>query len=124
MPTNYNNCISIEQALHFNLFDDISYKWLKLVLDPSVDMDEYDFEVEIEDLPCDRPAFAIVKFTFELAKVDDVILGRTRYSHKKFTKTIEYNTSSELSMMLCGMVDSYVDSEDSEDEPTSVIELK
>lgn len=133
MPTNYTNCISLKQALYFDLFDDIRYKWLKLVLNPTVDDFEYDIEVEIEDLPCDRPAFAIVKFTFELAKVDDVILGRTRYSHKTFTKTIEYNTSSELAMMLSDMVDS-IDSE-YEDldtvslyphiiDPKSVIELK
>ena len=131
MSSNYTNCINITQALYFDLFDDISYKWLKLVLDPSVDRDEYDFEVDIEDLPSDRPTFAIVKFTFELAKVDDVRWGRTRYSHKTFTKTIEYNTSSELAMMLSGMVGE----EEDEDldtvslyphiiDPKTVIELK
>lgn len=132
MPSNYSNCINITQALYFNLFDDISYKWLKLVLDPSVDRDEYDFKVEIEDLPCDRPAFAIVKFTFELAKVDDVRWGRTHCSHKIFWNTIEYNTSSELAMMLCGMVVEDSEEEDLDTvslyphiiEPTSVIELK
>lgn len=107
----YTNCITINQALYFDLFDDIPYKWLKLVLDLSIDRDEYDFEVNIEDLPCDRPAHCIVKFTFVLRKEDDVLFGETRYTTKGFTKTIEYNGSSYLALTLCGMV-----GEDSENE--------
>ena len=116
--TNYTNCISIETALYFDLFDDISYKWLKLILDPSVDREENDFEVEIEDLPCDRQAWCIVKFTFELKMVDDIRLGETHYKTKTFSKTIEYNGSSALAMTLCGMVaeDDTEDEEEEEDE--------
>ena len=109
----YTNCISIKQALYFDLFDDIKYEWLKLVLDPSVDRDEYEFDVTIEDLPCEwaSSGFCKTKFTFELRKEDEVRFGETYYKTKTFTKTIEYNGSSYLAMTLCGMV-----GEDSEDE--------
>ena len=115
MPTNYTNCISIEKALYFDLFDDIPYKWLKEVIDPSIDREEYDFEVEIEDLPCNREAFCKVKFTFELRMVDDVRFGITHYKTKTFTKTIEYNGSSAFALTLCGMT-SYDDTEEEEEE--------
>lgn len=115
--TNYDNCISIEKALYFDLFDDIDYKWLKLILDPSVDREEYDFEVEIEDLPCDREAFCITKFTFELKMVDFIRWGKTHYKTKKFSKTIEYNGSSALAMTLSGMVrDDDTEDEDEDDD--------
>ena len=116
--TNYTNCISIETALYFDLFDDISYKWLKLILDPSVDREENDFEVEIEDLPCTRECYCIVKFTFELRMVDYIRWGETHYKTKTFSKTIEYNGSSALAMTLCGMVrdDDTEDEDEEEDE--------
>jgi hypothetical protein len=115
--TNYPNCITIENALYFDLFDNIKYEWLKLVLDPSVDREEYDFEVEIEDLPCSRLAFCIVKFTFELRMVDYIRWGETHYKTKTFSKTIEYNGSSALAMTLCGMVrDDDTEDEDEEEE--------
>jgi hypothetical protein len=118
MPSKYDNCISIEKALYFDLFDGIEFKWLKEVLDPSIDREEYDFEVEIEDLPCSRLAFCIVKFTFELRMVDYIRWGETHYKTKTFSKTIEYNGSSALAMTLCGMVrdDDTEDEDDTEEE--------
>lgn len=128
MPSNYTNVISINQALYFDLFDDISYKWLKLVLDPALDREEYDFEVEIEDLPCDRLAFCKIKFTFELQIEEDERLGEKYYKTKKFSKTIEYNGSSAFALTLCGMVadnDSEEEEEEEEEgEPINIEALK
>ena len=112
----YTNCISIEKALYFDLFDDIPYKWLKLILDPSIDREEYDFEVEIEDLPCARIAFCITKFTFDLRMVDDIRFGVTHYKTATVTKTIEYNNSSELAMTLCDMKEEEEEEEEEEAE--------
>ena len=36
----YTNYININDALWFNLFDEIPYKWLKEVLDPEMNRDE------------------------------------------------------------------------------------
>jgi len=114
--TNYTNCISIETALYFDLFDDISYKWLKLILDPSVDREENDFEVEIEDLPCTRECYCITKFTFELKMVDYIRMGSTYYKTKKFSKTIEYNGSSGLAMTICELKEDEEHEEEDEEE--------
>jgi hypothetical protein len=125
MPSNYTNVISINQALYFDLFDDIEYKWLKIVLDPALDReDECDFEVEIEDLPCDRLAFCKIKFTFELQMVDDIRWGETYYKTQKFSKTIEYNGSSAFAMTLCGMVADNDSEEEEEGEPINIEALK
>lgn len=102
--TNYTNCISIDKALYFDLFDDIDYKWLKLILDPSIDRQEWDFEVEIEDKPVEKDVDmrfdCRTTFTFELKKIDDVRFGITYYKTKTFTKTIEYGGSSGFAMTL------------------------
>ena len=120
----YPNCISIEQALYFDLFDDINYKWLKLILDPSIDRDEWDFEVEIEDIPVEKEVegFFITSpdcrttFTFDLRKVDDVRLGETYYKTKTFTKTIDYGGSSGFAMTLCSMKDDDTEEEEEEEK--------
>ena len=129
MPTNYTNCISIEKALYFDLFDDIPYKWLKLILDPSVDREEWDFEVEIEDIPVEKEVegFFITSpdcrttFTFELKMVDYVRFGETHYKTKTFTKTIEYGCSSGFAMTLGDMVrdDDTEEEEEEEEEDTA-----
>ena len=93
----YLNCISITQALYFDLFDDIPYKWLKEVLNPKNNNNEYDFEIELEVLEHDREAYRKIKFTFELRmKYDE----EKYYYTKKFEKIIEYNTSSEIALEL------------------------
>jgi hypothetical protein len=114
--TNYTNCISIEKALYFDLFDDIDYKWLKLILSPSVDREEYDFEVEIEDIPVEKVIEGFFKtspecrttFTFDLkmSKIRPSYNANgyiTEYITKTFTKTIDYDASSPIAMALCDL---------------------
>jgi hypothetical protein len=119
MPSNYVDAISINQALYFDLFDDIEYKWLKTVLDPALDRDDESiFELYIEDLPCDRLGFCKTNFRFELQMVDKdktniCLWGALHFKTKIFNKTIEYNGSSAFAMTLCGMV---ADNDSEEDE--------
>ena len=47
----YTNCVSLKTALKLDLFDDIEYKHLKDLLTPTMDYDEYDFQVEIIECP-------------------------------------------------------------------------
>jgi hypothetical protein len=131
MPSKYTDCISINQALYFDLFDDIEYKWLKTVLDPALDRDdECIFELYIEDLPCDRLGFCKTKFRFELQMVDKdktniCLWGATHFKTKIFSKTIEYNGSSAFAMTLCGMVaDNDSEEEEEEGEPINIEALK
>ena len=119
----YPNCITINQALYFDLFDKINYEWLKQVLDPKIDKDEYNFEVEIEDLPNDTPAWCTTKFTFELTQLDCVWFGESKYITRKFVVVKEYNGSSATAMTLCGMCH-YVDDEESEVESDEEEEIK
>ncbi len=65
----YTNCISLTTALKLDLFDDIKYIHLKDLLTKSMDWDEYDFEVKIEDLPNEYKKIGYdrrTKFTFTL----------------------------------------------------------
>jgi hypothetical protein len=127
--TKYDNCISIEKALYFDLFDDIDYKWLKLILDPSVDREEYDFEVEIEDIPVEEVIEGFFKispecrttFTFDLKMAKrrpsyNANGYTTEYITKTFTKTIDYDGSSAIAMTLCGMKDNEEEEEEEEEE--------
>jgi len=127
MRSNYVNYISIEKALYFDLFDDIKYEWLKLILDPSVDREECDFEVEIEDIPVEEVIEGFFKitpdcrttFTFDLRmsikKPSYNANGyTTEYITKTFTKTIDYDSSSPFAMTLCDMKKD--DTEDEEEE--------
>ena len=127
--TNYTNCISIEKALYFDLFDDIDYKWLKLILDPSVDREEYDFEVEIEDIPVEEVIEGFFKispecrttFTFDLkmAQTRPSFNANgyiTEYITKTFTKTIDYDRTSAIARTLYDMKDNEDDEEEEEEE--------
>ena len=124
----YTNCISIEQALYFDLFDDIPYMWLKLILGSSVDREEYDFEVNIEDKPVKVvKGFFITSpdcrttFTFDLRMSKtkasyNANSYTTEYITKTFTKTIEYGSSSAFAMALCDMkTEDEADDEDEEE---------
>ena len=96
----YSNHISVTQALYFDLFDDIPHKWLKEVLNPKNDNNEYYFEIEIEDLEHDKEAYGKVKFTFYLTMEYDECFGKKYYYSKKYEKIIEYKISSGIALAL------------------------
>ncbi len=111
----YADCLSIEQALYFDLFDDIKYEWLKEVLDPKRDREEYDFEVEIKDILDDENTedYKTTQFTFQLRKIDYVRFDETHYKTKTFEvkKTYHYNSPYAITLG-----DNYEDTDDEEEE--------
>lgn len=113
----YSNVLSIEEALYFELFDDIKYEWLKEVLDPKRE-DENDFEVEIEDIPNDENTedYKTTQFTFELRKIDDVRFGETHYKTKTFVVKQTYGYNSPYAMSLGNNYQSTDDEEEEEED--------
>ena len=128
----YTKCITMEMALYFDLFDDINYKWLKEVLDPNMDKDEYDFEVEIEDMKIDieegeewKSVYCKTKFTFDLRMLYDESFGEKYYHTKSFTKIIEYNGSSGIALTLMNLYEEEeTETEEEEDEEVYGVILK
>lgn len=107
--------ITINDALYFDLFDNIKYEWLKEVLDPEMDRDEYDFDIEIESLGNDMPAWCTTRFSFELRQVDYIRFGETHYKTKTFKVDKEYNGSSATALKMCGIWQDITDQESDEE---------
>ena len=86
--TNYTNCLSLKQVDYLELFDDLPYKYVKNL----VKMDnETDFEVEIEDIVCDRVGWCETKFTFTIS-INDI--------DRTFEKVLYYNNSSPIALAI------------------------
>lgn len=112
----YTNNISLNDALYFDLFDEIPYCQIKQFFEKDIDRDDYDFEVYIENLPCDRLAYGKVLFEFTLM-VDINVNGLLPIMrHKKFTKEIEYNTSSAYALRLLDLQEEEDEEEEEEEE--------
>ena len=89
----YPNCISISTMKELDLFDNISYKYIKDI----INNDDDDIEVEIEDVDCvecDMVAWCKTRFKFEID------LGRGN-GVLKVNLIKEYNASSPYAIMLC-----------------------
>ena len=109
----YTNCITLNDALYFDLFDEIPYRQVKQFFEKEVDRNEFDFEVCIEKLPCDIPAYGKVSFTFTLMVDINVNGSLSIMRPKQFIKEIEYNTSSAYALKL---IDLQRDEEEEDDE--------
>jgi len=109
--TNYTNCIPLATAKWLDLFDDVPYKYLKELLEEEED---YDFIVEIEDMPCDRVAWCKTSFTFTIEyKIYDII-NNSKKREKEFTVIKEYNGSSLMALTIIGL--QYPDEEEEESD--------
>ena len=95
---------------NLDLFDNISYKYIKDI----INNDEDDIEVEIEDLDCDRVAWCKTRFTFEL-NIDVSGGSMPIMVYKKFVVEKEYNGSSPYALMLCEL-----DKTDDEEEEETI----
>jgi len=104
----YTNCLMVSTMKELDLFDNISYKYIKNI----INNDDDDIEVEIEDLPCDRVAWCKTRFTFEL-KINVSGGCMPIMVDKKFVVEKEYNNSSAYALMMLGL---YVDSDDEQSE--------
>ena len=113
----YTNCISLNIAIELDLFDNIEYKYLKKLLNPSVDYDDYDFEVDIQRNPDDEePMFEyycikVVKFDLENPKYDAEDPWCKENKYIRFTKRYEYNNSSIRALQFMNL---WIDDEDEE----------
>jgi len=102
----YTNCLMVSQMKELNLFDNISYKYIKNI----INHDDDDIEVEIEDLDCDRIAWCRTRFTFEISQ-GKMYSWDTEDTYKKFVVEKEYNGSSPYALMMCQL-----DTDDEEEE--------
>ncbi len=98
--TTYTNCLMISQMKELDLFDNISYKYIKDIINRDYD----DIEVEIEDLACDRECYCKTRFTFEL---NINVSGGCMpiMVDKEFVVEQEYNGSSAYALMMCQLQD-------------------
>jgi len=101
---------------YLGLFDDLPYKYVKSIINcckTDEDKMEYDFEVDIEDLDCDRDTWCKTKFTFTL-KINVSRGSLPLMVDKKFVVIKVYNSSSPMAMYICENL--YEEEEEEEEE--------
>ena len=106
----YTNCLMVSQMKELDLFDNISYKYIKNI----IKHDDDDIEVEIERLDCDRVAYCRTRFTFKISQ-GKVYVWDTEDTYKEFVVEKEYNNSSAYALM---MLELYEESDEEDDEDT------
>ena len=119
----YTNCISLNIAINeLDLFDNIEFKYLKKLLNPSVDYDDYDFEVDIQENPDnEKPMFeyyciTVVNFDLENPSYDAEDPWCRENKYIRFTKRYEYNGSSIRALQFMDLYEESEESCDDEDE--------
>ena len=106
----YTNAVSFNFALNeLDLFDDIKGIYLKQYFKKGLDLDEYDFEIEIVDIEVEDelPYMCNTQITFDLCNPDGP------YPDLTFTKKYRYNNSSPYALIF---VDLNMDEEDEESD--------
>ena len=107
----YTNCLMIGQMKELDLFDNISYKYIKDI----IKHDDDDIEVEIEDLECDRVAWCNTRFTFKL-NIDVSGGSMPIIVEKEYVVEKEYNNSSPYALMMIELYEEEEEEEEEEDE--------
>ena len=105
----YTNCLMVSIMKQLNLFDNISYKYIKDIINDDDDL----IEVEIKDLDCDRIAYCKTRFKFSIPQLIDERFGEKYYKDAKFVVEKEYNGSSPFALM---MIELYEEDEEEEEE--------
>ena len=109
----YTNNINYHTIDYLDLFDEIPFKYVKSIVKQNTNEDDwfdFDFEVEIEDVECDRVAWCATKFTFEL----EVETTYGSIHNKTFVVIKEYNGSSAMAMYIGENL--YYEEEEEEDD--------
>ena len=110
----YTNCLSVSTMKILDLFDNISYKYIKDIINNDYD----DIEVEIKDLECDRVCFCKTQFKFIIPQLYDESFGEKYYKDATFTVVKEYNGSSLFALTMYGLVEDEEEDEDEDEEDT------
>ncbi len=109
----YTNCLLVSTMKKLDLFDNISYKYIKDIIND----DDVLIEVEIKDLDCDRFGYCKTRITFSIPQLIDERFGEKYYKDKKFVVETEYYGSSEFALiMLLLQKEDEEEEEDEEDE--------
>lgn len=122
----FTNCVSFNYALHqLDLFDNIEGKYLKYYFQGKLDLDEYDFEVDIEEVEKEdskRGFVLIVEYQLKNPKwiYNKNVLGNNFLNiydipeYITFTTELDYHESSPLAILI--HQDLYEESDDEEEE--------
>jgi hypothetical protein len=132
----YTECITYNQAIYdLDLFDDLKFSDVKQFYccketnrqNKNLDFDECDFRVDIQDVSIDEDKQSMcwrsveISFWLDVREYD----GWGEIKSKKFSKTIRYNTSSEMALIMLNMYEesdeeSEEESEEEESEPERI----
>ena len=124
----YTNCITLNQAIYdLDLFDDLKFSDVKqFYKNKNLDFDDYDFRVDIQDVSIDEDKQSMcwrsveISFWLDVREYD----GWGEIKPKKFSKTIRYNTSSEMALILLNLYEeSEEESEEESDEESERIDV-
>lgn len=95
----YTNCITLEQMLWLELFDEVPYKHIKKILKMH---GETDFEVEIVNIPNNEnlcPTWCTTSFKF-LLEIDISQGSLPLMVEKRFTVIKSYSSSSPMALYI------------------------
>ena len=120
----FSNCVSFNYALHqLDLFDEIEGKYLKYYFQGNLDLDEYDFEVDIEEVEKEGSRRGYVLIVEYELKNPNWVYRNNEIGWKNvmnipeyitFTTELDYHANSPLAWLI-GQ-DLYEETEDEEEE--------
>jgi hypothetical protein len=112
----YINFLFVSSMKKLDLFDNISYKYIKDI----INNDDDEIDIEIKDLDCDRFGYCKTQFTFSIPQLIDERFGEKYYEDAKFVVEKEYYGSSPFALMMIHLYenDEEEDKTDTEDSST------
>jgi hypothetical protein len=117
----YTTCISIKDALFFNLFDEIEFKYLKDILTGDDDYDEHIIPVTIKITSHECDCCANAKMDYE---IEGIIFTRSFMYRKSFPIGIKLEQIFEFADTEYDSDEDVYEEVEEEEEPTSVMDLK
>jgi len=123
----YTNCVSLDFAIkELDLFDNIKFKYLKYLFTKDIDLEEWDFEVDIENIALPYSSAnccmckTVVKFELENPEYkEDWFYSFQKEKYITFTKEYEYHNSSAMALIFLDLCEESEDEEEEESEEES-----
>ena len=118
----YTNCVSLDFAIkELDLFDNIKFKYLKYLFTKDIDLEEWDFEVDIENIEDPELSASMCKkvVSFELENPEykkDWFYSFQKEKYITFTKEYEYHNSSAMALIFLDLCEESEDEEEEESE--------